>query len=385
MSISVNSNVTAMSSQNAVNSANSATQTSMERLSSGLRINSAKDDAAGLQISNRLSSQISGMDVAMRNANDGISMAQTAEGAMQESTDILQRMRDLSVQSANGSNSADDRTAIQEEITSLQDELTRISDTTSFGGQSLLDGSYGTQSFQIGSNANETIELSMNDVGADHLAQGRSVSGTSVAVANIDAVIKADDMTFTLTSGDGSAGSTVSVDLSDAEDAGGIAAAMNKALGDSGVSAGVDESGNVVLSGQIENSDDPGTTDSNLVFAGTSVTAAPTLGANDSSSVDTIDVSTTQGAQSAITMIDEAISQIDSQRSELGATQNRMEHTINNLSNIQTNVSDARSRIQDVDFAKESTELAKQQVLSQSSSAMLAQANQLPSAALSLL
>ena len=166
MAISVNTNVTSMRAQGNLNSANSNVQTSMERLSSGLRINSAKDDAAGLQISNRMTSQINGIGVAMRNANDGISIAQTAEGAMQESTNILQRMRDLSLQSANGSNSAEDRGAMQKEIDSLNAELTRISETTSFGGQKLLDGNYGTQDFQVGSNANETISISLSDTSA---------------------------------------------------------------------------------------------------------------------------------------------------------------------------------------------------------------------------
>ncbi|MEZ9540357.1 flagellin, partial [Shewanella sp. 10N.286.51.B8] len=131
MAISVNTNVTSMKAQNSLNGANSGLQTSMERLSSGMRINSAKDDSAGLQISNRMTSQINGIGVAMRNANDGISIAQTAEGSMQESTNILQRMRDLSLQSANGSNSADDRASMQKEIGALQSELTRIADTTS--------------------------------------------------------------------------------------------------------------------------------------------------------------------------------------------------------------------------------------------------------------
>ncbi|PJB89825.1 MAG: flagellin, partial [Shewanella sp. CG_4_9_14_0_8_um_filter_42_14] len=135
MAISVNTNVTSMKAQNSLNGANSKLSMSMERLSSGLRINSAKDDAAGLQISNRMTSQINGIGVAIRNANDGISIAQTAEGAMQESTNILQRMRDLSLQSANGSNSSEDRAAMQKEVSALQTELTRIAETTSFGGQ----------------------------------------------------------------------------------------------------------------------------------------------------------------------------------------------------------------------------------------------------------
>jgi len=162
MAISVNTNVTSMKAQNNLNGANNKLSMSMERLSSGLRINSAKDDAAGLQIANRLTSQINGLGVATRNANDGISMAQTAEGAMQESTNILQRMRDLSLQSANGSNSAGDRAALHKELTALQSELTRIADTTSFGGQKLLDGSFGTKSFQVGANANEMGGSAMN-------------------------------------------------------------------------------------------------------------------------------------------------------------------------------------------------------------------------------
>ena len=141
--------------------------TSMQRLSSGMRINSAKDDAAGMQISNRLTSQVNGLGVAQRNANDGISMAQTAEGAMQESSAILQRMRDLSLQSANGSNGADDRAALQKEVGALQQELTRIAETTQFGATKLLDGDFGTKQFQIGANANETINVTLGDVSAD--------------------------------------------------------------------------------------------------------------------------------------------------------------------------------------------------------------------------
>ncbi|MGR5113458.1 flagellin [Photobacterium damselae] len=167
MAVTVNTNVSAMTAQRYLNSASNGVANSMEKLSSGLRINSAKDDAAGLQISNRLTSQTNGLNVAMRNANDGISMSQTAEGAMQESTNMLHRMRDLALQSANGSNSDDDRAAIQKEVTALQTEMTRIADTTTFGGQNLLDGSFGTKEFQIGANANETIGVSLGDISAN--------------------------------------------------------------------------------------------------------------------------------------------------------------------------------------------------------------------------
>nr|WP_234047895.1 flagellin [Pseudoalteromonas sp. LC2018020214] len=169
MMISVNTNVSSLNAQRNLSQSGSDLATSMERLSSGMRINSAKDDAAGLQISNRLTSQVNGLAVAQRNANDGISMAQTAEGAMSESTNILQRMRELALQSANGSNSKEDRDSLQKEVSALQTELTRIAETTSFGGQQLLDGSFGTKSFQIGANANELINVSLKDISADKI------------------------------------------------------------------------------------------------------------------------------------------------------------------------------------------------------------------------
>ena len=162
MAISVITNVSSLNAQRNLSKSSNDLATSMQRLSSGMRINSAKDDAAGLQIANRLTSQINGLGVAQRNANDGISMAQTAEGAMQASTDILQRMRELALQSANGSNSDSDRAALQKEVGALQTELTRISDTTSFGGQKLLDGSFGSKTFQVGANANESISFSLS-------------------------------------------------------------------------------------------------------------------------------------------------------------------------------------------------------------------------------
>uniref|UniRef100_Q0HX15 Flagellin n=1 Tax=Shewanella sp. (strain MR-7) TaxID=60481 RepID=Q0HX15_SHESR len=467
MAITVNTNVTSLGSQKNLNKANSALQTSMERLSSGLRINSAKDDAAGLQISNRLTSQINGLDVAQRNANDGISIAQTAEGAMQTSTDILQRMRDLSLQSANGSNSADDRAAMQKEISSLQTELTRIADTTSFGGQKLLDGTYGTQKFQVGSNANETISISLGDVSSNKLGNNTisgagsvlgvaatdtlsnsvaftagdiKVNGKTVAVAAADTATSLADKinatgsgvkaeaklsttieglsstdTGTLTVYDAE-GNADSYDLSTYNgDAKTLASDLGKAgydvsydadTGKIGFSAtgvqGIEISGGVVggtvsLGGNV--ADD---TNTNVSVASSLTLSSPDKftvtddgtadlgeilsgGTSELNKVSDIDINTAKGAQDAISVIDAAIAGIDSQRADLGAVQNRMNFTINNLSNISTNVSDARSRVQDVDFAKETAQMTKQQILSQTSSAMLAQANQLPQVALSLL
>ncbi|RYV02496.1 flagellin [Shewanella sp. OPT22] len=387
--ISVNTNVTSMRAQGNLGKSNMGVQDSMQRLASGLRINSAKDDAAGLQISNRFTSQINGLDVATRNANDGISIAQTAEGAMQESTNILQRMRDLSLQAANGSNSAEDRAASQKEIGALQTELTRISETTSFGGQKLLDGSYGTQSFQVGAEANETISVTLSDVGADELADRSAVGGGTIAAADIaeyaDGTVSAMSVDIDMDGAGGAAATNFTVDLSDVTDADTLAVAMNDALGESGVVAEVDDAtGNVQLTGTIANNNAAATVGITATGA-TNAPTAGTVGADGTANISTLDISTAGGAQSAVAVIDQAIAQIDGQRADLGATQNRLSHTINNLGNISNNVSDARSRVQDVDFAKETANMTKQQILSQTSSAMLSQANQLPQVALSLL
>ena len=457
-----------MKAQNTLNGANGGLKTSMERLSSGLRINSAKDDAAGLQISNRLTSQINGIGVAMRNANDGISIAQTAEGSMQESTNILQRMRDLSLQSANGSNSSDDRSAMQKEISSLQTELTRISDTTSFGGQKLLDGSYGSQKFQVGSSANETISVSLGSTAANKIGNN-TVSGVGtkfgVEAASVltqgttaDATFAVNGKTVAVAAGAGAAtvakginasGAGVKAEASVTTTIGGLgatdtgvlsvvaqdgtldsydlavykgdSAALATDLGKAGYDVSYDKDTSVIsltaknvngiqiasatagtakLGGlvagatnaavsktselKLSSSDKftvTGTTANELLGGGTTATA----GASTLNKVSLIDIGTAKGAQDALAVIDAAIGGIDAQRADLGAVQNRMNFTINNLSNIQSNVSDARGRIQDVDFAQETAQLTKQQILSQTSSAMLAQANQLPQTALSLL
>jgi len=202
MALSVNTNVSSLNAQRNLNKSSQGLAASMERLASGMRINSAKDDAAGLQISNRLTSQVNGLAVAQRNANDGISMAQTAEGAMNESTNILQRMRELALQSANGSNSDSDREALQKEVSALQTELTRISDTTSFGSQKLLDGTFGTKTFQVGANANESISMSLSSIAASDIGTNQVIlggAGLGAAVAgpanNVGAVATAVSIT----------------------------------------------------------------------------------------------------------------------------------------------------------------------------------------------
>ncbi|MGO3422176.1 MAG: flagellin [Pseudoalteromonas distincta] len=244
MALTVNTNVSSLNAQRNLTKSGEGLATSMERLSSGMRINSAKDDAAGLQISNRLTSQINGLAVAQRNANDGISMAQTAEGAMQESTNILQRMRELALQSANGSNSADARAALQKEVSALQSELTRIAETTSFGGQQLLDGTYGSKAFQVGANANETINLSLSSVAAEDIGSSQinlqsSTTGygaTSAAGTDLTADVPhdIDDQTYTIT---GRGGDAVEVAITAGASAKDAAKAINAVSDTTGVTA----------------------------------------------------------------------------------------------------------------------------------------------------
>ncbi|WP_281556562.1 flagellin [Thalassomonas sp. RHCl1] len=196
MALSVITNTASLNAQRNLGKSSDGLATSMQRLSSGMRINSAKDDAAGMQIANRLTSQINGLAVAQRNANDGISMAQTAEGAMQESSSILQRMRDLALQSANGSNSSEDRDALQKEVADLQQELTRIAETTKFGATSLLDGSFGTKQFQVGANANETINVTLRNMAADVIGANQ-INGAGTVLGDVQNTTLAANMNTT--------------------------------------------------------------------------------------------------------------------------------------------------------------------------------------------
>ncbi len=490
MALSVVTNTASLNAQRNLTKSGEGLATAMQRLSSGMRINSAKDDAAGLQISNRLTSQINGLGVAQRNANDGISMAQTAEGAMQESTNILQRMRDLALQSANGSNSASDREALQKEVSQLQTELTRIAETTSFGDTQLLDGSFGTKSFQVGANSNETISLGLTSIKAADIGTKRydlngttvglgeanalaadttgnngvsnaglsivGKSGSAVAVTtaagatsaniaeSINAVssttgVTADARTQVQLSGltvSGALsfelnGSVIAASPATTTDFSAIAAAVNEKSGATGVAATINDAGNLVLTdesgkdikiGNFASGGDitatgmeydgtvgasgrvltggTATTDSTVIagsvrlnstesFSVTSgdVTLGPNATANVSSAADvgSVSVGTQAGAQDALDVIDGAISQIDSQRASLGAIQNRFGHTISNLANIQENVSASRSRIQDTDFAVETANMTKNQILQQAGTSILAQANQIPQAAISLI
>ncbi|ARP38925.1 flagellin [Vibrio tasmaniensis 1F-187] len=387
MAVNVNTNVSAMTAQRYLNSANSAQQTSMERLSSGSKINSAKDDAAGLQISNRLNVQSRGLDVAVRNANDGISIAQTAEGAMNETSNILQRMRDLSLQSTNGSNTKSDRVAIQEEVTALNDELNRIAETTSFGGNKLLNGTHGTKSFQIGADNGEAVMLQLKDMRSDNDQMGgNSYQFTEAKGKDWGVTAGANDLTMSLKDSFGDQ-REINISAKAGDDIEELATYINGQQ--DLVKASIDEEGKLqIFAGNNK-------VDGEIAFSGAlSDELGMTAGAKPEDpktleakqvTVDTIDVTSVGGAQESVAVIDAALKYVDSHRSELGAFQNRFDHAINNLDNINENVNASKSRIKDTDFAKETTNMTKSQILSQASSSILAQAKQAPNSALSLL
>ena len=568
MALSVNTNITSLGVQKNLNKASDALSTSMNRLSSGLKINSAKDDAAGMQIANRLGNQVKGLNVAIANANNGVSIAQTAEGAMQESTNTLQRLRELALQASNGDKSDADRVSLQQEFTAKVGELTRTANTTTFGGRNLLDGSFNNVAFQIGADANQTISFGMTDISATGLKgtySEASVNGSKMAgltatatgsvlglatvtstkvddaaelTANstisingkeikfdvaaastggadvaaealkqinlvtadtgVTAAVTAGVITLTsdkaITIADGSggalgalglsasttqptdikdktavikdageftvngasvkwdAGKTIDDVLTSIEAVDGIGSATigkdgrvqvtsedgsdvtlknvtSGALSNLGLSTGTtqaklgadtsinlngvevkfkkgDTSDAIVASinsastGVTASKNSDGTlnlfADKDIVVsdgsAGTGLEALGLIAAKGTKPAVTLEttvadlsVLTAASAQQAIQALDGAMQQIDSQRSQLGAVQNRFSSTVSNLQSIAQNSAAAKGRVEDADFAAETAELTKQQTLQQASTAILSQANQLPSSVLKLL
>ncbi len=391
MALTVNTNVASLNTQRNLNTSSNALSTSMQRLSTGSRINSAKDDAAGLQIANRLTSQVNGLGVAVKNSNDGISMAQTAEGALQQSTSILQRMRDLALQSANGSNSTDERKALNSEVSELKKELDRIANTTTFGGKKLLDGSFGTTTFQVGSSANETISVKLDEmstkslegkyaegtVASGSITSGLSItSGAATASGQVKILVKADGWSEAR-----ELKADVKIGDTEKEIAQKVATLINDA--NIGISAYKNSAGTglELVSTKEITSGAVSETAVSLQING----AAQTAALDTTQALSEVNILEVKDAQKAIITIDQAIQSIDNQRAELGAVQNRFDNTIANLQNISENVSAARGRIQDTDFAAETANLSKNQILQQAGTAILAQAKQLPQAVLSLL
>ncbi|ANW23616.1 MULTISPECIES: flagellin [Vibrio] len=376
MAITVNTNVSAMTAQRYLTNATDMLNQSLERLSSGNRINSAKDDAAGLQISNRLESQMRGLDVAMRNANDGISIMQTAEGAMNETTNLLQRMRDLSLQSANGSNSRAERDALQEEMAALNDELNRIAETTSFGGRKLLNGSFASSSFQIGGSSGEAVQVSLKNMRSDSIEMGGfSYIAAGKADNNWQVSQGSQTLVMEYTNAEGQQES-IQIEAKAGDDIEELATYINGQTDK--VSASVNEDGQlqVFMAGKE--------TSGTISFSG-SLAGELQMGLAGYEAVDNLDISKVGGAQRAVSVIDTALKYVDGHRAELGAMQNRFNHAINNLGNINENLAASNSRIKDTDYAKETTQMLKQQILQQVSTSILAQAKQQPNLALTLL
>ena len=472
----INTNTASLNAQRNLSTSQSALSTSLQRLSSGLRINSAKDDAAGLAISERFTSQIRGLDQAKRNANDGVSLLQTAEGSLQSTGDILQRVRELSVQSANATNSAGDRKAIQAEVGQLLSEADRISQTSEFNGLKLLDGSFGSASFQVGANAGQTIQATTANFRTSNYGNNQSTNAPPAAGATsayagatvdilglkkesvvVDATDGADGLaakingltastgvsataktdsavTFNAGSvyslavkGDNSTASNVTfkVDTADANGLASAVSAFNDVSSTTGVTATLnkDKTGLVLSNAsgktiELTNNSTASTFDVASMDAtggtGTADTVAITAttksmgyismdsdngfsigtvaagnglkaGAADLKAVSTIDVSTVQGSNDALKILDSALSKVNSQRASFGALQSRFETAVSNLESTSENLSASRSRIQDTDFASETAKLTRGQILQQAGTAMLAQANSLPNGVLSLL
>ncbi len=498
MALTINTNVPSLNAQRNLGKSQKNLATAMQRLSSGLRINSAKDDAAGLAISDRMTSQIRGLNQAARNANDGISLAQTAEGAMQEATNILQRIRELGIQSANDSNSLSDRGSLQKEVSQLQQELNRIAISTSFNEKLLLDGSFTSQLFQVGANKGQTIAVSIGGSRATHMGDFQAATSLKDATAtkaadamtldingnqttevvtitgpesakevaklvnqkseqtgvNAEAVtnLKMNNLastgsiSFTMVGGNTAVGEeiTIAATITDADDLMPVVSSINDNTGATGITARLDNAGDIIITSaegddilitdfsyiaedgttaltadfqtMDANEEIPATGAAMVGVAGDGTTSVAAQGqitfhSNHAYSIDVtaggtvehtnwfrqaatasalenvadIDISTRIGAGNALEVVDGAIAYIDEQRASLGAIMNRFESTIANLNNVSENLTAARSRILDADIAQETSEMTKQNILQQAGVSILAQANQTPQLALSLL
>ncbi|MFV8781619.1 FliC/FljB family flagellin [Microbulbifer sp. SA54] len=358
----INTNITAMIGQQNLSKSQSALQTSMERLSSGLRINSAADDAAGQAIANRMSSQITGLAQAQRNANDGISVAQTAEGALNQVNDNLQRIRELSVQAQNDTNSQSDLNSIQDEINQRLSEIDRISSETNFNGVQVLAEDRGF-TIQVGANDGEQITMNLKQIDSSTL--------------NLD--------TFNVNGYEGTLTAYTDGDMKDGE--GDSIAAATVTVNDNGT-------GGFTIDGNLYQDDN-----GNWFAQGTDTngdTYAIAIDSSDMAIDDATDSLTvtinsdeatllTQASSSPLAALDSALSDVDALRSDLGAIQNRFDSAINNLSTTETNLSAARSRIEDADYATEVSNMTRAQILQQAGTSVLSQANQLPQSVLSLL
>lgn len=366
----INNNIAAMNTYSRLSSAQGAQAKSLEKLSSGLRINRAGDDAAGLAISEKMRGQVKGLNQAVRNAQDGISLIQTAEGGLNETHSILQRMRELTVQSQTDTNTDDDRAALNQEFQALKSEITRIGETTQFNTKPLLSGSLKTSIANAATNLTpgtgiESITTNGAKVETGYTLQSNA-AGTELTLSN--AALGLEEK-VTITKPTGFESKEVSFGSL------GINVKVNSALAEISANNTFDVTGTGSVSLKIGANNATG---DSLTVDINDMTAAG-LG------VDAATIATKGGADSALSSLDGAIKSVSDERAKLGAFQNRLEHSINNLTTTSENLSAAESRIRDVDMAKEMMEFTKNNILNQASTAMLAQANQMPQGVLQLL
>ncbi|KAB0585733.1 flagellin [Comamonas kerstersii] len=415
MAATINTNIASINAQRNLALSGQSLNTTMQRLSSGLRVNSAKDDAAGLAIAERMNTQVTGLTVAARNANDGISLAQTAEGALGKVGDMLQRMRELAAQASNATNSASDRKALQAEVSQLAAEIDRVAKQTNFNGQKILDGSFAGAVFQVGANSGDNVTLgALVDTRSSKVSNisygtkketpiSTEDSSTNGTLKDYASPLDSTNLTITVSSNDGNTQIT-EVTLPDLpaatsrqERLGQVVEAINNKSADTGVTAyltkidGTEDYTVTIMSSRIDADGLPATIKFGSGFTtettgiSTDLNITDTDGIKNEQGIDDIDVTTQEGAWIALKKIDSAIDQINGARATLGAMQTRFENAVNNIDIQVENLSAARGRIVDADFAVETANLSRTQILQQAGTAMVAQANQIPQNVLQLL
>ena len=399
----INTNMSANIAANAMTRNERSMSSTMERLSTGIRINSAKDDAAGLAISSKMTSQINGLNQAVRNANDAISMIQVAEGAMKEVTNMFQRMRELAVQSISDSNTTADRTALNNEYKQLSDEVKRVAENTQWNGTNILDGARTATTFQIGANASQTIAVNFGDLATNNIADASLAIGSVTAADGTDGAFGAITITGSVAAGDvitvkidGSKYASFKLDAN-------AAAAINDTATHAGATGGAnDDDGSGIVKSQVGSTATLASTDAGALTATITnrtllITGATTTNTNTftmaeaqlsrgtQAPVGGSDITTSALANTALGVLDTAINNVNSTRAGLGASMSRLEYASDNLQNVAQNTASARSRVMDADYAAETTELARTQIIQQAATAMLSQANQSQQAVLALL
>ena len=372
----INTNMSAKVAANSLVRNDRSMSATMERLSTGLRINSAKDDAAGLAISSKMTSQIRGLDQAVRNANDAISMIQVAEGAMKEVTNMFQRMRELTIQAISDSNTANDRAALNNEYKQLSAEIQRIAENTQWNGTNILDGARTNSVFQIGANADQTISVNFGDLATNNATGTVSANGSASVTLTLSEALAADDvLSYKITDANGASAYATIKGSAIVASASNIADAEVTASGSAGAltAAITADAASKVLTIPKASSGENITITEVVISRGIHAPVAAT------------DITSRAYATQAISVLDQAIQEVNDTRARMGASMSRLEYAADNLQNVSQNSSAARSRVLDADYASETTELARTQIIQQAGTAMLSQANQMQQSVLSLL